>query len=164
MHNGINLILSYPFKTLSILNICLYINFVRCTVIPIWIQAGGTIKIHKFTDTDALVALLTHIHTHTHTNLLRRSSISVCVQAFHYSLSAFIFPIGCPICFTTGNINRPTIVFKEINTVEYCPCHFLCLSLSLSLSLSFSSDLWSFFYIELLWHKLCMLLLPQTQN
>lgn len=78
----------------------------------------------------------THTHAHTHTTQInppRPSSISVCVQAFHYSISAFIFRnVGCPICYTTGNINRPTIVFREINTVEYCFSHSVSLCLSLS--------------------------------
>lgn len=44
-------------------------------------------------------------------------------------LSSFFFlpNVGCPICVTSVNINRPTTVFKEINTVEYC--FFLSVSL-----------------------------------
>lgn len=64
-----------------------------------------------------------------HANPLRPSSISVYVHAFDYRLSAFIFPnVGCAICSTTGSISRPTIVFKEIDKVEYCS---LILSLAL---------------------------------
>lgn len=44
----------------------------------------------------------------------------------------FYFPffppnVGCPICITSGNINIPTTVFKDINIVENC----LFLSVSL---------------------------------
>lgn len=89
-----------------------------------------------------------HTHTHKHTNPLRPSSISSCVQAFRDSLSAFIFSnVGCPICSTTGNINRPTIAFTEINTVEYSPSPSL--SLSPSLCLFRSPQITGAFYMDL---------------
>ena len=104
--------------------------------------AGTWIKIQMYTHLvgpHMHVCARTHTHTqththiqtqtHKHTNPLRPSSISACVQSFRDSLSAFIFSnVGCPICSTTGNINRPTIAFTEINTVEYSPSPSLSLS------------------------------------
>lgn len=120
----------------------LLIYVVRWTIFPISTHMNAYSR-HTDQNTDvhrhALVASHKYTHTHGQTHWGRAQYHSV-YKLSTTGLSAFILPkVGCPICSTTGNINRPTIVFKEINTREYC------FSPSLPSFLSFTLDPWSLF-------------------